>query len=95
MSKLKIKGVSIVCTFAEAFPMVGTRIIITAPTLEWAVIAGRGHARNLVANTAHDAEGTIKDNLAASLILAVGLGPFRGPAEPWARSAPVKMRQIG
>jgi formylmethanofuran--tetrahydromethanopterin N-formyltransferase len=41
MSELKIKGVTIVETFAEAFPMVGTRIIITAPTLEWALIAAR------------------------------------------------------
>ena len=32
MSKLKLKGVNIVETFAEAFPMVGTRIIITAST---------------------------------------------------------------
>ena len=36
MSELKIKGVTIVETFAEAFPMVGTRIVITAPSLEWA-----------------------------------------------------------
>jgi formylmethanofuran--tetrahydromethanopterin N-formyltransferase len=41
MSELKIKGVTIVDTFAEAFPMVGTRIIITAPSLEWALISAR------------------------------------------------------
>ena len=41
MSELKIKGVTIVETFAEAFPMVGTRIIITAPTSTWALIAAR------------------------------------------------------
>lgn len=41
MSELKIKGVTIVETFAEAFPMVGTRIIITAPSLEWALISAR------------------------------------------------------
>lgn len=41
MSKLNVKGVTIVETFAEAFPMVGTRIIITAPTLEWALISAR------------------------------------------------------
>ena len=41
MSKLKIKGVEIVETFAEAFPMVGTRIIITAPTQKWALIAAQ------------------------------------------------------
>jgi formylmethanofuran--tetrahydromethanopterin N-formyltransferase len=31
MSHIKLKGVAIVETFAEAFPMVGTRIVITAP----------------------------------------------------------------
>ena len=41
MSELKLKGVTVVDTFAEAFPMVGTRIIITASTLEWALIAAR------------------------------------------------------
>ena len=41
MSELKIKGITIVETFAEAFPMVGTRIIITAPSLEWALTAAR------------------------------------------------------
>jgi formylmethanofuran--tetrahydromethanopterin N-formyltransferase len=41
MSELKIKGVTIVETFAEAFPMVGTRIIITAPTPTWAIIPAR------------------------------------------------------
>src|SRR5680860_1654862 len=39
MPELKVKGVTIVETFAEAFPMVGTRIIITAPTMEWALIS--------------------------------------------------------
>jgi hypothetical protein len=37
-----------------------------------------GHARALVAGTAHDAEETINDNLAASLIIAVGLGVLIG-----------------
>ena len=41
MAKLKIKGVEIIDTFAEAFPMVGTRIIITAPTQKWALIAAQ------------------------------------------------------
>ena len=52
MSELKIKGVTIVETFAEAFPMVGTRIIITAPSLEWALIAARtmtGFATSVIA----------------------------------------------
>jgi len=52
MSKLKLKGVNIVETFAEAFPMVATRIIITAPNLEWALISARtatGFATSVIA----------------------------------------------
>ncbi len=41
MPNLKLKGVEIVETFAEAFPMVGTRVVITAPTLEGARSAAR------------------------------------------------------
>ncbi len=41
MADLKLKGITVVDTFAEAFPMVGTRIVITAPTLEWALVAAR------------------------------------------------------
>jgi formylmethanofuran--tetrahydromethanopterin N-formyltransferase len=52
MSKLKLKGVNIVETFAEAFPMVGTRIIITASTPGWALTAARtmtGFATSVIA----------------------------------------------
>lgn len=52
MSTLKLKGVEVVDTFAEAFPMAGTRIIITAPILEWALIAARtmtGFATSVIA----------------------------------------------
>jgi formylmethanofuran--tetrahydromethanopterin N-formyltransferase len=52
MSDLKIKGITIVETFAEAFPMVGTRIVITAPSLEWALISARtttGFATSVIA----------------------------------------------
>ena len=52
MAKLKIKGVEIIETFAEAFPMVGTRIIITAPTQKWALIAATtmtGFATSVIA----------------------------------------------
>jgi len=37
-----------------------------------------GRARDLASETAHDAEEAMKDNLAASLILAVGLGVVVG-----------------
>src|SRR5215470_17645375 len=52
MAKLRIKGVEIIETFAEAFPMVGTRIIITAPTQKWAMIAAQtmtGFATSVIA----------------------------------------------
>ena len=53
MAKLKIKGVETSSrTFAEAFPMVGTRIIITAPTQKWALIAAQtttGFATSVIA----------------------------------------------
>jgi len=52
MSKLKLKGVNIVETFAEAFPMVGTRIVITASTPAWALTAARtmtGFATSVIA----------------------------------------------
>lgn len=37
-----------------------------------------GRARDFASETAHDAEETMKDNLAASLLLAVGLGVLVG-----------------
>jgi formylmethanofuran--tetrahydromethanopterin N-formyltransferase len=52
MANLKIKGVEIIETFAEAFPMVGTRIIITGPTQKWALIAAQtmtGFATSVIA----------------------------------------------
>jgi hypothetical protein len=37
-----------------------------------------GRARAYASDTAHDAEEVVKDNLAASLVLAVGLGVLVG-----------------
>jgi hypothetical protein len=37
-----------------------------------------GRARDVAIDSAHDAEGAMKDNLAASLIIAVGLGVVIG-----------------
>ena len=37
-----------------------------------------GRARGFASDAAHDAEETMKDNLAASLILAIGLGVVVG-----------------
>ncbi|MGI8725022.1 MAG: formylmethanofuran--tetrahydromethanopterin N-formyltransferase [Methyloceanibacter sp.] len=63
MSELKIKGIKIVETFAEAFPMVGTRIIITAPSLEWALIATRTMTGFATSVIACGAEAGIERNL--------------------------------
>jgi formylmethanofuran--tetrahydromethanopterin N-formyltransferase len=38
---MKIRGAEIVDTFAEAFPMWGSRVLITAATPAWALVAGR------------------------------------------------------
>ena len=38
---MKLHGAEIVDTFAEAFPMWGSRVVITAATPEWALEAGR------------------------------------------------------
>jgi formylmethanofuran--tetrahydromethanopterin N-formyltransferase len=38
---MKLHGADIVDTFAEAFPMWGARVVITAATPEWALTAGR------------------------------------------------------
>lgn len=49
---MKINGVEIEDTFAEAFPMVATRVIITAETLRWAEIAARetiGYSTSVIA----------------------------------------------
>ncbi|MGH6865896.1 MAG: formylmethanofuran--tetrahydromethanopterin N-formyltransferase [Methyloceanibacter sp.] len=64
MSELKLKGVTIVETFAEAFPMVGTRLIITAPTLEWAQIAARTMTGFATSVIACGAEAGIEGSLA-------------------------------
>jgi formylmethanofuran--tetrahydromethanopterin N-formyltransferase len=63
MSELRIKGVTIVETFAEAFPMVGTRIIITSPNLEWALIAARTMTGFATSVIACGAEAGIERNL--------------------------------
>jgi len=45
------KGVKIIDTFAEAFPITGARVIITAATQEWANIAAStstGHASSVI-----------------------------------------------
>jgi formylmethanofuran--tetrahydromethanopterin N-formyltransferase len=59
-----LQGVRIVDSFAEAFPMTATRVIITADTPEWAETAGRtmtGYATSVIACDAEAAvEGTVE-----------------------------------
>jgi formylmethanofuran--tetrahydromethanopterin N-formyltransferase len=62
---MEINGVQIEDTFAEAFPMVATRAIITAETSRWAEIAAReatGYATSVIAC---DAEAGIERMLSA------------------------------
>lgn len=59
-SVLRVNGVEIVDTFAEAFPMTAARAIVTADTARWAEIAGRtmsGYATSVIAC---DAEAAIE-----------------------------------
>lgn len=59
-------GVDIVDTFAEAFPMSACRLIVTAETPSWAMIAGQtatGYATSVIGC---DAEGGIDDVLPPS-----------------------------
>lgn len=49
---MQLSGTDIVDSFAEAFPMVGARAIVTAATAEWAEIAGRtatGYGTSVIA----------------------------------------------
>ncbi|MEM8573511.1 MAG: formylmethanofuran--tetrahydromethanopterin N-formyltransferase [Pseudomonadota bacterium] len=66
MPEKKVKGVTIVETFAEAFPMVGTRVIITAPTAEWAMISARTMTGFATSVIACGAEGGIERTLSKS-----------------------------
>jgi formylmethanofuran--tetrahydromethanopterin N-formyltransferase len=62
---MKINGVTIADTFAEAFPMTAARAIITAETPAWAKVAGRtmsGYATSVIAC---DAEAAIERAMAA------------------------------
>lgn len=57
---LKIDGVEIVDTFAEAFPMTAARALVTADTPEWALTAGRtmsGYATSVIGC---DAEASVE-----------------------------------
>jgi formylmethanofuran--tetrahydromethanopterin N-formyltransferase len=65
-SALAYQGVRIIDTFAEAFPITGTRVIVTAVSKEWAFIAANtatGHASSVIGC---DTEAGIERELAPS-----------------------------
>lgn len=59
-TSLKLQGVDIVDTFAEAFPITGTRVIITAISVEWARIAATVMTGNATSVIACDVEAAIE-----------------------------------
>ena len=60
---LQLNGVEVVDTFAEAFPVVGTRLIITAETQEWAQTAATVMSGNATSVIACDAEVGIDETI--------------------------------
>ncbi|WP_437205442.1 formylmethanofuran--tetrahydromethanopterin N-formyltransferase [Planctomicrobium sp. SH664] len=58
-----LKGVDIVDTFAEAFPIKGARLIITAAQLRWAVTAATVFCGNATSVIACDIEAAIEREL--------------------------------
>ena len=62
---LQKNGVEIVNTFAEAFPITGTRVIITAISAEWARTAATVMTGNATSVIACDVEAAIERDLSA------------------------------
>jgi formylmethanofuran--tetrahydromethanopterin N-formyltransferase len=62
---LKLGSVEVVDTFAEAFPITGTRLVITAITSEWARIAATVLCGNATSVIACDVEAAIEREIPA------------------------------
>ena len=62
---LTLHGVAIEDTFAEAFTVVGTRLIVTADSLDWARTAGVTATGNATSIIACDCEAAIERELAS------------------------------
>jgi formylmethanofuran--tetrahydromethanopterin N-formyltransferase len=62
-ANLQRNGVEVVDTFAEAFPITGTRVVITAITPEWARIAATVMTGNATSVIACDVEASIEREL--------------------------------
>ncbi|MBT6157287.1 MAG: formylmethanofuran--tetrahydromethanopterin N-formyltransferase [Planctomycetaceae bacterium] len=65
MSELELNGVPIVDTFAEAFPIVGTRLVISAATDGWALTAAQLACGNATSVIACDVEAAIEGTVSA------------------------------
>lgn len=65
-ANLQRNGVEVVDTFAEAFPITGTRVVITAITPEWARIAATVMTGNATSVIACDVEASIERELPES-----------------------------
>jgi formylmethanofuran--tetrahydromethanopterin N-formyltransferase len=63
---VSLKGVEVVDTFAEAFPITGTRLIITAVSAKWARIAAMVMTGNATSVIACDVEAAIERAVPAS-----------------------------
>lgn len=62
---MSLNGVEVVDTFAEAFPITGTRVNITAISLEWARIAATVMTGNATSVIACDVEASIERELSS------------------------------
>jgi formylmethanofuran--tetrahydromethanopterin N-formyltransferase len=64
-SSFELHGVEVVDTFAEAFPITGTRVIITAVSVEWARVAATVMTGNATSVIACDVEAAIEQELSS------------------------------
>jgi formylmethanofuran--tetrahydromethanopterin N-formyltransferase len=60
---MRVEGVEIVDTFAEAFPMTAARLVVTADTPAWAEVAGRAMTGYATSVIACDAEAAVDRTL--------------------------------
>ena len=65
LSNLTLNGVEVVDTFAEAFPIVGTRLVITAVSSRWAETAASEFCGFATSVIACDAEAAVERSLSA------------------------------
>ena len=86
---MKLHGAEIVDTFAEAFPMWGARVVITAATPAWALEAGRSMTGFATSVIGCKCEASIERELAPRRDARRAAGRQRaavrdGPRRAWA-----------